>query len=98
MLIDEKLVVKAPESMSFGEASTLFTAGVTAWNALCYGNEEGNGVEFLKGKTVLTQGTGGVSCYAIQVSARSFVESLLGPSVPVLTLLFPRSPPQPAQP
>ena len=69
MLIDEKLVVKAPESMSLGEASTLFTAGVTAWNALCYGNEEGNGVEFLKGKTVLTQGTGGVSCYAIQVGS-----------------------------
>jgi NADPH:quinone reductase-like Zn-dependent oxidoreductase len=69
MLIDEKLVVKAPESMSLGEASTLFTAGVTAWNALCYGDEEGNGVEILKGKTVLTQGTGGVSCYAIQVSS-----------------------------
>ena len=69
MLIDERYVVKAPESMSLVEASTLFTAGVTAWNALCYGNEEGNGVGFLEGKTVLTQGTGGVSCYAIQVSS-----------------------------
>jgi len=69
MLIDESLVVKAPESMSLAEASTLFTAGVTAWNALCYGNEEGNGAGLLEGKTVLTQGTGGVSCYAIQVSS-----------------------------
>jgi NADPH:quinone reductase-like Zn-dependent oxidoreductase len=68
MLIDERFVVKAPEGMSLVEASTLFTAGVTAWNALCYGNEEGNGVGLLAGKTVLTQGTGGVSCYAIQVS------------------------------
>jgi hypothetical protein len=70
MLVDERFVVKAPEGMSLVEASTLFTAGVTAWNALCYGNEEGNGVRFLEGKTVLTQGTGGVSCYAIQVSYR----------------------------
>jgi NADPH:quinone reductase-like Zn-dependent oxidoreductase len=72
MLVDERYVVQAPGGMSFVEASTLFTAGVTAWNALCYGNEEGNGVEFLKGKTVLTQGTGGVSCYAIQVSFSFF--------------------------
>jgi NADPH:quinone reductase-like Zn-dependent oxidoreductase len=68
VLVNEKFVVKAPESMSLVEASTLFTAGVTAWNALCYGNEEGNGVGFLEGKSVLTQGTGGVSCWAIQVS------------------------------
>jgi NADPH:quinone reductase-like Zn-dependent oxidoreductase len=68
MCVDESYVVNAPGGMSLVEASTLFTAGVTAWNALCYGNEEGNGVGFLEGKTVLTQGTGGVSCYAIQVS------------------------------
>jgi NADPH:quinone reductase-like Zn-dependent oxidoreductase len=68
MCVDESYVVNAPGGMSLVEASTLFTAGVTAWNALCYGNEEGNGVGFLEGRTVLTQGTGGVSCYAIQVS------------------------------
>lgn len=60
--VDEDFVVRAPESMSLVEAATLFTAGVTAWNALFYGEDQ---VGY--GKVVLTQGTGGVSCYAIQV-------------------------------
>lgn len=86
MLIDQEFVVKAPESMSLVEASTLFTAGVTAWNALCYGNEEGNGVRFLEGKTVLTQGTGGVSCYAIQVSSFFFFSLALSLDLTVSSL------------
>lgn len=58
---DEKLV-RAPEGLSIEEATTLFTAGGTAWQALFYGL-----FKLQPGMTVLTQGTGGVSCYAIQV-------------------------------
>jgi NADPH:quinone reductase-like Zn-dependent oxidoreductase len=62
ILLDEEFAFKAPDSMTLQEASTLFTAGVTAWNVLYYG-----GPKLEAGNTVLTQGTGGVSCYAIQV-------------------------------
>jgi NADPH:quinone reductase-like Zn-dependent oxidoreductase len=63
LLVDEEFAFKAPDGMTLQEASTLFTAGVTAWNVLCYGDPR-----LGPGDTVLTQGTGGVSCYAIQVS------------------------------
>jgi NADPH:quinone reductase-like Zn-dependent oxidoreductase len=62
ILVNEEFAFKAPDSMTLQEASTLFTAGVTAWNVLCYGDPK-----LGAGDTVLTQGTGGVSCYAIQV-------------------------------
>lgn len=51
-----------PQNLNFLEASTLSCAAVTAWNAL-YGLES----RALKpGQTVLTQGTGGVSIFALQ--------------------------------
>ncbi|MEQ8524728.1 NAD(P)-dependent alcohol dehydrogenase [Gracilimonas sp.] len=53
-------LVKAPENLSFEEASTLPIAGVTAWSGLF---ETGN---LQAGQTVLTQGTGGVSIFALQ--------------------------------
>ncbi|HUR52848.1 MAG TPA: NAD(P)-dependent alcohol dehydrogenase [Gemmataceae bacterium] len=49
--------VPIPEGLSFVEAATLPCAGVTAWNALT-----GCG----PGTTVLLQGTGGVSIFALQ--------------------------------
>ena len=54
---------KAPDALTFEEACTVHTAGVTAFRSLFHG-----GVELQPGTTVLTQGTGGVSCYAIMVS------------------------------
>jgi NADPH:quinone reductase-like Zn-dependent oxidoreductase len=63
---DESGLVAAPKNLSWLEASTLGCAGVTAWNAL-FGLE---GRVLKRGEAVLTQGTGGVSCFAIQV--RSF--------------------------
>lgn len=63
MLVNEEYAFKAPDNLTLQEAATIFTAGVTAWNVLSYG-EPKLGPE----STVLTQGTGGVSCYAIQVS------------------------------
>lgn len=49
-----------PSSLSYLEASTLPCAAVTAWNALF-------GLSSLQpGQVVLTQGTGGVSLFAVQ--------------------------------
>jgi len=59
---DEQGLVHMPSNLNFNEASTLSCAAVTAWNAL-YGLES----RALKpGQTVLTQGTGGVSIFALQ--------------------------------
>lgn len=55
-------VVRAPNGLSFAEAATLPCAGVTAWNALQGPNPIG------PGDIVLTQGTGGVSVFAVQLA------------------------------
>ena len=62
MIVDDEYLFRAPASLSLEEASTLFTAGNTAWNALHYGL-----TKVKPRSTVLTMGTGGVSCYAIMV-------------------------------
>ena len=62
MTVSDESLLRAPENLSMEEASTIFTAGVTAYRSLFYG-----GVKLQPGVTVLTQGTGGVSCYAIMV-------------------------------
>lgn len=59
---DEQGIVKMPEGLSFTEAATLSCAGVTAWNSL-FGQP---GRELTPGQWLLTQGTGGVSLFAIQ--------------------------------
>jgi NADPH:quinone reductase-like Zn-dependent oxidoreductase len=52
--------VKIPEALSFEEAATLPTAALAAWNALF---EVG---DLKPGETVLVQGSGGVSIFALQ--------------------------------
>jgi NADPH:quinone reductase-like Zn-dependent oxidoreductase len=59
---DEQGLVHMPSNLNFLEASTLTCAALTAWNAL-YGLES-RGLK--PGQTVLTQGTGGVSIFALQ--------------------------------
>jgi len=60
--LPESGVVKAPEYLNDEEVASLPCAAVTAWNALFEG-------EPLKpGETVLVQGTGGVSLFAIQLA------------------------------
>lgn len=59
VVLNEKGLVRIPEHLSFDEAATLPCAGVTAWNALKAG-------EVKQGSTVLMQGTGGVSIFALQ--------------------------------
>ncbi|PVI03516.1 alcohol dehydrogenase [Periconia macrospinosa] len=61
-VFNENGLVAAPSNLDMIEASTLSCAALTAWNAL-YGLES----RALKpGQTVLTQGTGGVSTFAVQ--------------------------------
>lgn len=59
---DQHGLVRVPEPLSFLEGATLSCAALTAWNAL-YGLE---GKKLLPGQWVLTQGTGGVSVFAVQ--------------------------------
>jgi NADPH:quinone reductase-like Zn-dependent oxidoreductase len=53
-------VVPIPDHLSFEQAATLPCAAVTAWNALMTPNN------LQPGDTVLVQGTGGVSLFALQ--------------------------------
>jgi NADPH:quinone reductase-like Zn-dependent oxidoreductase len=57
--LSEEGVVPFPEHLSFDEAATLPCAALTAWNALI-----GGGLK--AGDSVLVQGTGGVSIFALQ--------------------------------
>lgn len=62
MIIHQDSAVKAPETMSDDEASTLPIAALTAWYSLM---DIGN---LQPGQTVLVQGTGGVSVFAAQIA------------------------------
>ena len=59
VVLEETAIVAAPKSLSYEEAATLPTAGLTAWNATVGKNE-------LRDRVVLVQGTGGVSIFALQ--------------------------------
>ncbi|KAK3714960.1 hypothetical protein LTR37_007450 [Vermiconidia calcicola] len=59
---DEHGLVHMPSNLNFLEGSTLSCAAVTAWNGL-YGLKSR---ELVAGDCVLTQGTGGVSMFAVQ--------------------------------
>lgn len=61
VVLSEEGVVKFPAHMSFEEAATLPCAALTAWNALAEGG-------LRAGQTVLLQGTGGVSVFALQIA------------------------------
>ncbi len=61
IVLHEDGVVRAPAELSFDEAATIPCAGLTAWSAL-----EQCGVT--TGQTVLVQGTGGVSIFALQLA------------------------------
>jgi NADPH:quinone reductase-like Zn-dependent oxidoreductase len=76
-VVSDERVIGSPKHLSDSESASLPTAGVTAWSAIReYLDASLNGEELsswrdgkrLQGKTILTQGTGGVSCFAIQVS------------------------------
>ncbi|ANQ29261.1 alcohol dehydrogenase [Vibrio natriegens] len=62
VVMSEEWLVKAPQSLTDAEASTLVCAGLTAWFALI---ERGG---LCPGESVLVQGTGGVALFALQIA------------------------------
>lgn len=62
MVLPEHGAVRAPASMSDEEAATLPCAALTAWSALVTQGQ------LKAGQTVLIQGTGGVSLFALQIA------------------------------
>jgi NADPH:quinone reductase-like Zn-dependent oxidoreductase len=70
VVLSENGVVAIPSHLSYEEAATLPCAAVTAWNALKAG-------DLKPGSTVLIQGTGGVSIFALQF-ARLMGARILG--------------------
>ncbi len=62
VVLPESAWVAAPEHLSFEEAATLPCAGVTAYHALFEAHN------LRPGETVLVQGTGGVSLFALQLA------------------------------
>jgi NADPH:quinone reductase-like Zn-dependent oxidoreductase len=59
VLLSSEGVVRFPAHLSYEEAATLPCAAVTAWNALR---------DLREGESVLVQGTGGVSIFALQIA------------------------------
>jgi NADPH:quinone reductase-like Zn-dependent oxidoreductase len=62
VVLPECAWVKIPARFSFEQASTLPCAGVTAWHALF------EAAPLTPGDTILVQGTGGVSIFALQLA------------------------------
>ncbi len=73
VVLDARGVIRVPGYLSFAEAATLPCAAVTAWSAL---HKTG---PLPSGSTVLIQGTGGVSIFALQL-AKAMGMRVLGTS------------------
>ena len=71
--IPESAITKIPNNLNFKEAATLPCAGLTAWRALV---DEGR---LKSGETVLVQGSGGVSVFALQL-AKTFGATVIATS------------------
>jgi len=70
VLLSEDGVVPYPQHLSFDEAATLPCAALTAWNALIGG-------ALKAGDSVLLQGTGGVSIFALQFAKLMGAKALI---------------------
>ncbi|HEX8281937.1 MAG TPA: NAD(P)-dependent alcohol dehydrogenase [Pyrinomonadaceae bacterium] len=60
---DEQAVVRTPDGLADAEAASLPVAALTAWHAVARRSRVG------RGETVLIQGTGGVSLFALQFAS-----------------------------
>jgi NADPH:quinone reductase-like Zn-dependent oxidoreductase len=67
MLLPDERLISLPRNLTFEESAALPVAASTAVNAFFFGPAEGGKIQ--KGQTILTQGTGGVSCFAIQIAS-----------------------------
>ncbi len=63
IVLPDTAVVPIPDGLSYEQAATLPTAGLTAWSAVTTGRE------LHRGDVVVVQGTGGVSVFALQFAA-----------------------------
>jgi NADPH:quinone reductase-like Zn-dependent oxidoreductase len=73
VVLPESSVVPVPDHLSWEEAATLPCAAVTAWNAVVHAGR------IKAGDTVVIQGTGGVSVFALQF-AKTLGARVLGTS------------------
>ena len=64
LVVDERLVVPMPEHLTYAEAACLPNAGLTAWASIIAENTR----NLEAGKTILLQGTGGVSLMALKLA------------------------------
>jgi NADPH:quinone reductase-like Zn-dependent oxidoreductase len=62
LLLDENAAVLLPDYLTYNEAAAMPCASVSAWTAMTFGSP------LTPGQTVLTQGTGGVSLFAVQLA------------------------------
>jgi NADPH:quinone reductase-like Zn-dependent oxidoreductase len=70
VVLDDTSVMPAPEGLTYEEASTLPTAGLTGWSATI-------GQHLHRGEVVVIQGTGGVSTFALQFAAAAGARVIL---------------------
>ena len=62
VVLEEDGVVKIPPHLSIEEGAALPCAGVTAWNSIVHHGK------LIAGRTILLQGTGGVSIFGLQLA------------------------------
>ena len=72
-LVPERALVPLPPQLGFAEGSTITIAGVTAWNALFPTDE----VALPPGGSVLLEGTGGVSTFALQLAHAAGLRTII---------------------
>jgi NADPH:quinone reductase-like Zn-dependent oxidoreductase len=70
IVLEDTSVMPAPDGLTYEEASTLPTAGLTGWSATI-------GQHLHRGEVVVIQGTGGVSTFALQFAAAAGARVLL---------------------
>ncbi len=71
MPVPARAVIRAPEHLSPAEAASLPCAGVTAWSAVVEQGRIG------PGQTILVQGTGAISLFALQFAKLAGAEAIL---------------------
>jgi NADPH:quinone reductase-like Zn-dependent oxidoreductase len=72
-VLPERALVPLPSHLSYAEGATLPIAAVTAWNALFPTNQ----AVLPPGSTVLLQGTGGVSIFALQLAHAAGLRTII---------------------
>jgi NADPH:quinone reductase-like Zn-dependent oxidoreductase len=72
VLLDQDVLVRIPDALSYVDAATLPCAGVTAWNAIFVSSNQ-----VKPGDTVLLLGTGGVSVLGLQLAKAAGLRAII---------------------